>query len=305
LLPERDVLFCSADVLFCSRIRVPACFPSCRVTSHGIFGLGVCMESSGHAAAVQESLQQAEFLAEDELVEISPMVVSGVVALVCGDFGPFEPSIATAVPLWLALAMKKLRRCRILPPRWLQLKEVERIVQNERDDEDNLQQMPRFFFQVSILGTFLVSSTSKPITILRLCVKFLPLTFVFSFVAWTPSRPFRLRKIAAVLLHRAEDDLDSPGRLRSSIRAGKLRRWMQANVRDRMNAIKINHLTSLEVESHRPVLPRVLDGLHAMQVPDLETDPLTQSTSAGTSSAANTSDARNGQRPIRRIIRRT
>lgn len=80
---------------------------------------------------------------------------------------------------------------------------------------------------------------------------------------------------------------------------------MQTNVRDRTNAIKIEHLTSLEVESHRPVLPRVLDGLNGMLVPDLEIDPLTQSTSAATSSAANTSDARTGQRPMRRIIRRT
>lgn len=220
------------------------------------------MESSGHAAAAQDSLQQAEFLAEDELIEISPMVVAGTVQLVSGDFGPFEPSIAIAVPLWLALAMKKLRRCHVLPPRWLTVAEVERVLQLEREREDALQEIPHFFFQ-----------------------------------------------IAAVLLHRAEDDLQAPGRLRrsvedlSSIRAGKLRRWMQANVRDRTNALKIQHLTSLEVESHRPVLPRVLNGLSAMVVPALETDPLTETTSGATTSAANTSSE--PQRPVRRIIRRT
>lgn len=132
--------------------------------AQGLLG-GGGMESSGHAAVVADSLQQAEFLAEDELVEISPMVVSGVVALVCGDFGPFEPSIATAVPLWLALAMKKLRRCRILPPRWLQATEVEKIVQMEREKEEVLQEIPRYFFQVRLCQLcllFSISSSQKP-----------------------------------------------------------------------------------------------------------------------------------------------
>lgn len=222
------------------------------------------METAGHAAAAQDALQQAEFLAEDELVEISPNVASGPIRLVCGEFGPLEPSIATAVPLWLALAMKKLRRCRVLPPRWLALAEVERVLAAERERDDALQPVPRFFFQ-----------------------------------------------IAAVLLHRAEDDIPSPSRLRravedlASIRAGKLRRWTHANVRDRTNALKILHLASLEVEAHRPVLPRVLAGLGAMAAPALETDPLTPtaSTSAPTTSAAGT--ATEPRRPPRRIIRRT
>ncbi len=106
------------------------------------------MESSGYAASAQLSLQTAEFFAEDELIEISPMVSAGVVHLLCGDFGPFEPSIAINVPVWLALAMKRLKRCKVIPPRWLELRVVESVIQDEKEDDGALQPLPRYFFQV-------------------------------------------------------------------------------------------------------------------------------------------------------------
>lgn len=43
------------------------------------------------------SFQRAEFLAEDELIEINPMVRSGVIRLIRGEFGPFEPSVTSTV----------------------------------------------------------------------------------------------------------------------------------------------------------------------------------------------------------------
>lgn len=36
-----------------------------------------------------------------------------------GDFGPFNPSMQTSVPLWLALNLKQRQKCRIEPPSWL------------------------------------------------------------------------------------------------------------------------------------------------------------------------------------------
>jgi GINS complex subunit 2 len=225
----------------------------------------VAMESSAHAAAGQTAFQKAEFLAEDELIEISPTVKAGVVRLVCGEFGPFEPSVTTQVPLWLALALKKVRRCKIIPPRWLQLRNVEKITQDERDDDGQLQPLPRFFSE-----------------------------------------------IAALLLHNAVDDIESASRLRravedlTSVRAGKMRRWMQTSVRERVNAIKLNNLTSLEVETQRPVLTRVLEGLYAIHVPELDVDLVTQSNTDGTSTAAaNESESRPAPRELRRVIRRT
>lgn len=57
------------------------------------------MESSTATEATEAELafQRAEFLAEDELIEINPMVKSDVITLVRGEFGPFEPSVTTSV----------------------------------------------------------------------------------------------------------------------------------------------------------------------------------------------------------------
>lgn len=53
------------------------------------------------------------------------------------------------VPLWLALALKKFHRCKILPPRWLTVRTVEEYIAKERDNEGELQPIPFFFSEVS------------------------------------------------------------------------------------------------------------------------------------------------------------
>lgn len=50
-----------------------------------------------------------------------------------GDFGPFLPQIATTVPLWLAMALKKRGKCTIRPPEWMSV--------------GNLPTFPSFFLQ--------------------------------------------------------------------------------------------------------------------------------------------------------------
>lgn len=40
-----------------------------------------------------------------------------------GDFGPFRPQIATQVPLWLAVALKKRGKCTIRAPEWMSVGE--------------------------------------------------------------------------------------------------------------------------------------------------------------------------------------
>jgi hypothetical protein len=36
-----------------------------------------------------------------------------------GTYGPFTPNMPVDVPLWLALALQRRRKCRILPPEWM------------------------------------------------------------------------------------------------------------------------------------------------------------------------------------------
>lgn len=58
--------------------------------------------TSSHAQETELSFQRAEFFAEDELIEINPMVRSGVISLIRGDFGPFAPSITTSVCIFFS-----------------------------------------------------------------------------------------------------------------------------------------------------------------------------------------------------------
>lgn len=83
-----------------------------------------------------------------------------------------------------------------------------------------------------------------------------------------------------------------------------MRKWMQGNVRDRVNAIKVNNLSLHEINVHRPVLTRVLDSLYTIHVaPDgngllSDTNP--------TSNTATESDPQPvPERQLRRVIRRT
>lgn len=129
------------------------------------------------------------------------------------------------VPLWLAVALKKVHRCKIIPPRWLTLDRLRFFISSETDNEEQLHDIPFHFFEV-----------------------------------------------ASLLLHHAPDDMDDAPKVRryvedlANARDSKMRRWMQAHVRDRVNAVKINHLTLHEIHVHRPILTEILDDLYAIHV---------------------------------------
>ncbi|GAA6024361.1 hypothetical protein JCM10207_003317, partial [Rhodosporidiobolus poonsookiae] len=55
-------------------------------------------------------------------VEIVPSVRMGVVEGLDGPgttYGPFTPPQKASVPLWLAVHLKKKRRCRVVAPGWM------------------------------------------------------------------------------------------------------------------------------------------------------------------------------------------
>lgn len=83
-------------------------------------------------------MQELEFLAEEELVEILPRmridrlhfisvrISNAAGATPCthipstqGTFGPFAPGMPVKVPLWLALALKEATKCDIQCPEWM------------------------------------------------------------------------------------------------------------------------------------------------------------------------------------------
>lgn len=82
-----------------------------------------------------------------------------------------------------------------------------------------------------------------------------------------------------------------------------MRKWMQENVRDKVNAVKVNNLSLHEITVHRPILTRVLDNLYTINVRS-DTKMLESDTTGPTNSASDTTPRPAQGRQLRRVIRR-
>ncbi|XP_021768990.1 DNA replication complex GINS protein PSF2-like [Chenopodium quinoa] len=94
---------------------------------------------------------EMEFLAEDEMIEIVPNMRMEPLNLISGDYGPFRPQIATQVPLWLAVALKKRGKCTIRPPEWMSIERLTQVLESERDSPKEFQPLPFHYIEISRL----------------------------------------------------------------------------------------------------------------------------------------------------------
>ncbi|KAK9895674.1 Psf2-domain-containing protein [Cystobasidium minutum MCA 4210] len=79
---------------------------------------------------------ELEFVAEEALVEIIPSIRLPQTRLLSGrPVGPFTPPSKAEVPLWMAVNLKKKKKCRIIPPRWLTLDNLELMLREETRGE--------------------------------------------------------------------------------------------------------------------------------------------------------------------------
>ncbi len=90
------------------------------------------------------SPQELAFLAEQDTIEVVPLFSMSRVRLLSvscrgvgrcylrsdligryhkGVYGPFNPPAKAQVPLWLAMSLKRKRKCRIVAPEWLNVGE--------------------------------------------------------------------------------------------------------------------------------------------------------------------------------------
>ncbi|KAG0449414.1 hypothetical protein HPP92_019463 [Vanilla planifolia] len=97
------------------------------------------------------SAAEVEFLAEDELIEIVPNMRMDALNMICGDFGPFLPQIATKVPLWLAVALKKRGKCSVRPPEWMSVDRLTLVLEAERESPREFQPLPFHYVEMSKL----------------------------------------------------------------------------------------------------------------------------------------------------------
>ncbi|CAB3371046.1 DNA replication complex GINS protein PSF2 [Cloeon dipterum] len=94
---------------------------------------------------------EVEFLAERELISITPNFDLGVLHLISGDFGPFKAGLPAEVPLWLAINLRQRRKCRIMPPIWLNVKTLEEIKERETQEKLFTKMPSEHFMEVAQL----------------------------------------------------------------------------------------------------------------------------------------------------------
>eukprot|EP01084_Bolivina_argentea_P104885 187782_1 len=90
-----------------------------------------------------------EFLAENELIEIVPNFSCPKRHFIQGSFGPFQPNRIIRIPLWLAVTLKKSKKCRIKLPDWMQENELKNILQQEKENETFYNGLPFYFREIS------------------------------------------------------------------------------------------------------------------------------------------------------------
>ncbi|KAK6521459.1 DNA replication protein psf2 [Arthrobotrys conoides] len=92
--------------------------------------------------------QEVSFICESELITIVPRQRLGALNLISIDTRPLVPPQRADVPLWLAVFLRKQKRCNIVPPEWLNVDYLERLVKEESDSAA-FSQMPWRWMEVA------------------------------------------------------------------------------------------------------------------------------------------------------------
>ncbi|KAI9907147.1 hypothetical protein PsorP6_003238 [Peronosclerospora sorghi] len=151
-----------------------------------------------------------------------------------GDFGPFQPGITTHVPLWLAIMLKQLNKCRIVAPAWLSVDYLTSRLEREKASTV-FEELP--FHYMEIASLLLKKDTLDDLS----CIFF---------------------GLHLVSLSSAPDDLDQSEHVRSlvedlqNVRQDKIRNGL-AKIADDVQSgetafvIQMNNISALEITSVR------------------------------------------------------
>lgn len=168
---------------------------------------------------------QAEFLAEEERVTIVPSTMMPLMRCIGGEFGPFLPAIEVEVPLYVALALRKVGRCKVRPPVWMTIPRLREKMEEERRKENAaiLTEVPFYFAEVAHM---LLQAAADDVI--------------------DPAETMFL----------IEDLIN--------VRENKLRRFIQQNVTTKVNAVKLTNLASVELNKIRPHFTEALEQLYKL-----------------------------------------
>ncbi|KAK9808298.1 hypothetical protein WJX73_009235 [Symbiochloris irregularis] len=100
------------------------------------------------------SSYELEFFAEDETISIVPNFTlpgcsDNTLECIGGAYGPFLPNRPVDVPLWMAMALHQRKKCRILPPAWMDIESLKMVEELERDRSDAFQPLPFHYLEIA------------------------------------------------------------------------------------------------------------------------------------------------------------
>ncbi|MCJ1478571.1 DNA replication protein psf2 [Lambiella insularis] len=206
-----------------------------------VLGESEALEDGEYWAAVKEVLQAGVYL----LVLLALMLMAGkaIRVLVKGHIPALQPPYRAAIPLWLALLLKRQRRANILPPAWLSIHALTAILQLE-------QESPVF----SPPPTLPPHSSSSP-------------PFVPSAVADASPEglPYHWLELGEMLLGAAADDVpdgDGVRRLMRDLREVRMAKMREGvKVLEGGREVRVNGVGGMEVAEGRAFIGGVVDGL--------------------------------------------
>ncbi|KAH8830356.1 Psf2-domain-containing protein [Flagelloscypha sp. PMI_526] len=183
------------------------------------------------------SLAELELIASNEFIYIRPSISMEETHFINGYIQALVPPKQAKVPLWFALNLKSKRKCRILPPDWLNIGIGHR--------HSSLAQ-PNNSSALEYLEKKVAEETQEQ---------------NFS------KLPFRYAETSKILLDAAPDDLEDPDRIRTLLK--QLREARQAKSREGLKSLdhlelSLQNLSSSEINEIRPVFVRsmsILAGL--------------------------------------------
>jgi len=85
------------------------------------------------------------------MIEIEARFNHPPLKLIRGTFGPFYPNQRVQVPLWLALTLKKQKKCRLVLPEWLNGESLAEVLREERAQEGTFQELPFHYVEIATL----------------------------------------------------------------------------------------------------------------------------------------------------------
>lgn len=113
------------------------------------------------------SVNELEFLAQNELVQIFPSATFGTLHLisVClpigssvmlifsrqDDYGPLRTNQVASVPLWVARQLRKSHLCRIVVPIWMGVEWLMDKLAGETNNRDDFQALPFYYLEIATI----------------------------------------------------------------------------------------------------------------------------------------------------------